>query len=300
MASTPKNCLPQKPTWHCVVPTSWAEFKRRTAVLASDNSNSTRWLFRGECDAARELCSSFERTCVLDKIEASERGRVESMMIREFKRRFHNYAPTAPADDAMDEWLALMQHYGAPTRLVDFTYSPLIAAYFAFARVDSRGTDCASIWAVNIDNLTKKIGDNPRVQLEYSLYQDHQTSESFSRVFMFTEPNDLVLSLSPYRLNERQSAQRGAFLCQGNISTSLVENLKEFLKDPEHLKESVIQFTIRKNQKRKVIDDLDNMNINGITLFPDLVGFAESFGPRMTYFERLANRRKSSRVRGGR
>src|SRR5580704_15740200 len=47
-------------------------------------------------------------------------------------------------------WLAAMQHYGAPTRLLDFTYSPYVALYFALRnRNDNEAESDAEVWAIN-------------------------------------------------------------------------------------------------------------------------------------------------------
>ena len=52
-------------------------------------------------------------------------------IIRRFKRQYHLYSSASPDFDDHVEWLAIMQHHGAPTRLLDITYSPYVALYFA-------------------------------------------------------------------------------------------------------------------------------------------------------------------------
>jgi hypothetical protein len=88
------------------------------------------WIFRGHGCKDRLLAPSVER--VAAKKFASW-VLLESMMLE----GFHAKAPIhveprnlPPAGDRL-AWLALMQHYGVPTRLLDFTYSPYVALYFA-------------------------------------------------------------------------------------------------------------------------------------------------------------------------
>jgi hypothetical protein len=57
----------------------------------------------------------------------------EGAIVREFMRRAHHYLADVPENGSWFEWLALMQHHGAPTRLLDWTYSPAIAVHFALA-----------------------------------------------------------------------------------------------------------------------------------------------------------------------
>src|SRR5207249_10091816 len=68
----------------------------------------------------------------------------------EFKRRAHTdlQPHQVPAEGNAGEWLALMQHFGAPTRLLDVTQSPYVAAYFALEDAVDGVEQCA-VWAVN-------------------------------------------------------------------------------------------------------------------------------------------------------
>src|SRR5258708_4434671 len=61
------------------------------------------------------------------------------------QRTYHQYANHVPRKNSEIEWLSVMRHHGAPTRLLDFTYSIYVAAYFALETADM---DCA-VWAVN-------------------------------------------------------------------------------------------------------------------------------------------------------
>lgn len=92
--------------------------------IQSDPFDKARWAFRGESDAERTLRPGIERI-------ASKPGRAEDYVEQEFKRRAHHYLSDLPDDEDDLEWVALMQHYGAPTRLLDWTRSAYVAAFFA-------------------------------------------------------------------------------------------------------------------------------------------------------------------------
>jgi len=91
-----------------------------------DEEGKIRWIFRGDKkydDEEASIKSSLERFFCLERIEpGKKRKEVEDELIREFKRAYHQYAYHLPDPDSTVEWLSLMQHHGAPTRLVDFTY----------------------------------------------------------------------------------------------------------------------------------------------------------------------------------
>ena len=81
----------------------------------------------------------------------SERAEIEARFCRQFRRAFHHYADNIPRPDDAMEWLSLMQHHGAPTRLLDFTWSPYVAAFFALYRA----TADAAVWAFNPAQISR-------------------------------------------------------------------------------------------------------------------------------------------------
>lgn len=87
------------------------------------------WLFRGHRCPAWTLETSLERTskrCGIPKAD------YERAVWKEYRRHAHTYTTRVPADSDTLEWLAFMQHYGAPTRHLDFSYSFWIALFFPF------------------------------------------------------------------------------------------------------------------------------------------------------------------------
>lgn len=90
------------------------------------------WLFRGHKDSKFKLEPSVERAAGGKAISWAA---LELMISEEFKSKARTYIKPAelpPSSDSLG-WLALMQHYGIPTRLIDFTYSPYVACTLHFA-----------------------------------------------------------------------------------------------------------------------------------------------------------------------
>jgi hypothetical protein len=264
--------------------------------FASDNA----WLFRGQERADWELRTSLERCC--EKLTQGDRkhAHIERQLIREFKRAYHLHAQHPPTEAAAVEWLSLMQHHGAPTRLLDFTYSIYVAAYFALERANG---DCA-VWAINAPWLLYEavnMYDRAGSRSARLLYNptEVRTERIAHRLLFRSAPQKLAFSLSPFRQSERLRTQRGTFIVPGDVSFSYEENLAAVpgWRDAANFKKIIIPAKLRK----RAMESLHAMNISRRSLFPGLDGFAQSlniyhpsFGPSPyeTYRVKRARRKK--------
>lgn len=127
---------------------AWAEF-----VAIVDGHKGTH-AFRGMSDARWRLQSSLERYIP----EGNERLSAELALLIQSQKRAHDYIHAGKEPRTNREWLALMQHFGAPTRLLDFTRSPYVAALFAF---ENLGTHDRAVWAVDLPRCYSRAGHNP-------------------------------------------------------------------------------------------------------------------------------------------
>src|SRR3954470_13250468 len=120
----------------------WQEYK---SVVQQFSEN---WAFRGQADARWVLNNAIERTDFIHY----EKG-IEKEFVAEFQRGARNYLSRDETPGHLIEWLALMQHHGAPTRLLDLTKSPFIASFFAFEQCHVRDDCYIAIWGLNVHYL---------------------------------------------------------------------------------------------------------------------------------------------------
>lgn len=238
------------------------------------------WIFRGQPDSELPLETLLDRHCksFLDDFkEAPER---EKLLLREFQRRFHQYTNDMPDERDILEWFSILQHYGAPTRLLDFSYSISIAAFFALekAKKDEAYLNC-SIWAINAEwaqDLSARMFEGTPEYCYFSSPIKKENGPIFEKVFMRDTPYRFICPVNPFRLNERLTIQKGIFMCPGDITRTFEENLK--LMNGHDSDRNVIKLVIRleKREWRKALDSLYDQNITRAVLFPGLDGFATS------------------------
>lgn len=99
-----------------------------------------RWVFRGHSDSRYTLIPSVGRQPHTSK----SREKYERSLFDIFRRESHGFLTALPANEW--DWLSLAQHHGLPTRLLDWTYNPLVALYFA---VKSRTDADGEVFALN-------------------------------------------------------------------------------------------------------------------------------------------------------
>jgi hypothetical protein len=260
---------------------SWTHF------LAVRREFGFGWLFRGQ-PADRPLKTTLERACEAAGLRLLAAIDIEEQLIRDFRRRYNGGdAPVVQSDKLY--CLALMQHHGAPTRLLDFTYSPFVAAYFAFEDDE----DASAIWCVNGDWALSKCQEvEPRVVRRN--IDAERNDATFDAVYRkakraFTFPDN------PLLLNTRLITQQGVFLVPGDLSRSFMSNLKglDGWNKGDHVVK--LRFRLTPRFKRTALGELHAMNITRASLFPGLDGFAQSLKHRVWFYRQLAHLRVGRR-----
>jgi len=257
---------------------------------------SYEWIYRGQ-PTDSPLKTTLERACDnFDLKTREQRFEFENSLIREFQRRFHHYNIIMPSPKDELECLSVMQHYGAPTRMLDWTYSPYIALYFALAEFSEKPV----VWATNLRWIQRscfsllkmrnkeysKLNDTERKQLENFVMKTPTAEEKeFAGNWLrkLKHPEKFVYPATPFNLNIRLTVQKGVFICSGDIGSSFMDNIKNlsgFFDGHENTKDkNIIKFTFKDFNKSKRLDFLRyflSMNISADSLFPGLEGFARS------------------------
>ena len=282
------------------------------------SKNSFHFDFRGHSEREWELKPTLERAANKFLMDYSNMFGHEHLILREFKSVARQYLNHVPDSNNFIEWMALLQHHGAPTRLLDFTYSIYIAAFFAF----ETATNDSAIWAVNRyqldDLLIQKMENDPNWEMrnlilhDYTIdiankLLDHENKTVVQTVEKnILENKNIIFTVKPDNRNERQSLQNSVFLMPSTIDVSFQDILiKQFNFDFDSLAEEnaktismeelinnklsyntcIFKLIIPRQVCLDGLHDLRNMNINAATLFPGIDGQARSLNYIMRSLE---------------
>jgi hypothetical protein len=262
------------------------------------------WIFRGHSSHKFSLQPSIERAYPYrDWPEAEYR------LLREFqsKAAMHMEPTRLPpfSPEYKLSWLSIMQHYGAPTRLLDFTYSPYVALYFALRNREKGHAAFAEVWGFDsvalrrraaiiireANHLVKKSQNVPptrRVLMSpenfSSSLQRAQEEDDFWEAAMrdalnpggiqrehFNQKGLITVALPPIQ-NSRLSSQQGVFLFNAAEDLTFEESLYRMMGEVQG--GWYRRFRVPEKVLTQMEEHLFQVNIHDLSLFPDAEGLA--------------------------
>jgi hypothetical protein len=187
-------------------------------------------------------------------------------------RNFVKYARrTVDLGDSVWNWLAVGQHYGLPTRLLDFSFSPLVALHFVTADLEEYTAD-GVVWAVDFRQTNRRLPERLRRVLEvegsdvFSAEMLESAADSLPALERLASEPFLVF-LEPPSLDDRIVNQAALFALLSSARASPGAWLAEH---PEATRRVVVPAEL----KWEVRDRLDQMNVTERVLFPGLEGLS--------------------------
>jgi hypothetical protein len=223
---------------------SWMGF---VDFLNGTLSEFDKYVYRGHASSKWKLESSLDRltSTLKNKQNIANRRLAHLSNFKMASRGRRNY----PVDLTDDEWWALGQHNGLATPLLDWTESPYVAAYFALAADPKVLSDQCVVYGLSsifVDKTNAKEVDINNI--------------TWGELKLFKPKNDE---------NARLVSQRGLFSI-----TEFAPSVEDWLEEHAvgYQKAALIRIFIPKTARAVALRNLNRMNVNHLSLFPDLYG----------------------------
>lgn len=217
-------------------------------VLAwvSQHCDGEEWVFRGQSDSNWRLYPSIARPDPSVNPEKAQFAILEELKLR---------LPSVYEKDLKDDWslLALAQHHGAPTPLLDWTRSPLVALWFAVAeKVRTASVTNAAVWAFRTEANDFVTEDERRNQSPLTVTKTRFFESSY--------------------FDRRLAAQQGLF----SVHKWWAEGGKVVPLDGNSaLRERLKKLIVRKDNLVPIVKQLIKVGVGSASVFPDLEGLCQ-------------------------
>lgn len=246
-------------------------------VTHADSFNSTLRRYRSPF-AFRGMCGDWPLSTSIQRLNhpLDTLRNIERAMFRNFKK--YAYADLDPSTSDW-KWLAVAQHHGLPTRLLDWTFSPFVAMHFATNELDKMDND-GVIWMVNFDLVRGRLPSSFRRALakHYAMtfsVEMLEEDDDLKHPFVFEQTEGMqdpfVMFFEPPSLDPRIVNQWGLFSFMNRLDLRLDEWLAAL--EPQR-KRMVRKVIIEAEAKWEIRDRLDGMNMSERVIMPGLDGLS--------------------------
>ena len=227
-------------------------------------------IYRGECNASFTLSTSLQRNC------KGLSRKLEQPML-------HNFTKYAVLEEPMIEgnvWKQMIvgQHHGFPTRLLDWSFSPLMALHFAATEsdLDQMAAHDAVVWRIDIDELHDRLPSKYQKVMEkyattvFSVDMLREACESLEQ-YDADMGEDHLLIIEPPSLDRRIISQYSFF----SVVPMGMKDIEKFLDVNTN---KTARFVIAKELRWQIRDFLDHQNITERMVYPGLDGLSKWLG----------------------
>ena len=225
------------------------------------------FLYRGLPNSDYKLATSLQRNC------GNKSNELENKILNNFSK----YTATESEVDVSTEWkrMVLGQHHGLPTRLLDWTHSPLIGLHFAVSDTNFRDLDKydSVLWRIDIEELHERVPKPFQEEMTkegakvFSIEMLNNVAKTYTEYDRLTNGESMVI-LEPPSIDPRIVNQYAFF----SVIPGQVNDIEQFLSD---FTSKTVKYIIKKDLKWQIRDFLDEANISERMVYPGLDGICK-------------------------
>ncbi len=228
------------------------------------------FIYRGEPDASFVLSTSLRRNCK-DKSHV-----LEPPMLLNFTKYAILEEPTI--EKSVWNQMILGQHHGLPTRLLDWSFSPMIAVHFAVTENDLEQMDehDSVVWRIDTHELHDMLPEKYQKIIEKyntTVFSVDMLKEVCDSVQQYDEDmqDKAMVIIEPPSLDPRIVNQYSFF----SVIPDKMTDIERFLNEHTEL---TIRYIIKKELRWRIRDMLDHLNITERIVYPGLDGLSKWLG----------------------
>ena len=245
--------------WQEIKIQSWGQFTTAIANLGFAKQECPVCLFRGQADSNWSLHPSLSRILNTKNLSSSQARGIEQACLYRFRAAYHLFANEREDSQSLIVWYMRMQHYSCATRLLDWSLSPYVAAYFA---VSEQPASDGAIWIFDSSRL------EGIVEKRFGSF-DEESEESFEE-----SASSPVYTIVPLEHSPRSYAQQGVFTVSTHLEADHGKSIVKIFNSEQS--SPPVKFLIPAHLKLEFSSQLYLMNITSSSLFPGMDGLGRS------------------------
>lgn len=228
--------------------------------------NRSSYLYRGMPNTAFKMETSLRRNC----------KHLQKTLEPAILENFAKYAVIGEPTIAQSVWrqMILGQHYGLPTRLLDWTHSALVGLHFAVSEKDMElmdDHDCM-VWRIDMNEMYSLLPDNYRAvvnKTQSTIFSVDMLGGITGKLEQYDADmgKDAMIIIEPPSINSRIVNQYSFF----SLVPMEMDDIEEFL---DRRTENTVKYVIAKELRWRVRDMLDQLNMSERIVYPGLDGLS--------------------------
>lgn len=215
-------------------------------------TNKHHLWFRGVADESWPLLPSIQRS--------KDRIMCEKYIINDFYIKARQVIENSPPKKNYAAWISLMQHFGLPTRMLDWSSSPLIASFFAVEKYEEYFETDAAIWVLTPGLLNRKEGFGTCIYPVDADTAQKMLRPAFKKQRRTTSVDDKILACLSTENNLRMYSQQANFTIHNSL-----KRLEDICDD-----DTLYKIIIPKDSRRSFLTNLEIFGITESFVYPDL------------------------------